>query len=272
MHPVLITFNFSFINGEIKAYPFFLILGGITVFFGSLFYAKRRKFTIQKVFITLSAMLAGALIGARLFFVYLNFGTFVSKPSLIFVVDATGLSLYGGIICAALIGVISCRIFNINFWKLGDTIAPFLGIGIAILRIGCFLNGCCFGKETKLLWGVTFPLFSPAHKFQMAHDPMGLFAVAPVHPTEIYELIAAIIGSILAYYILKKNVSNGIAVLVFGIWFTAFRWFNYYLMVRMPTFSASPNFYPLLYFAVISTGLVLLNIKLRFVKLIKFLF
>jgi phosphatidylglycerol:prolipoprotein diacylglycerol transferase len=135
--------------------------------------------------------------------------------------------------------------------KFADTVTPFIGIGIVLMRIGCFLNGCCFGKETDLPWGVKFPQFSPAHIWQISENVFGSLEVKPVHPTQIYELIAALFCTILALLIIKKKKPAGTAFLVCGIIFSAFRWFNMQFRV-LPYSEAVLNFwYPLLYAAII---------------------
>jgi prolipoprotein diacylglyceryltransferase len=96
---------------------------------------------------------------------------------------------------------------------------------------------------------------SEAHKYQLLNNETNILTVLPVHPTEIYELLAAGIGLFLASFLIRKKAPDGIAFLSFGIWFMAFRWFDYYLMVLPRTFQASPYFYPILYgFLIILCG------------------
>jgi phosphatidylglycerol:prolipoprotein diacylglycerol transferase len=55
--------------------------------------------------------------------------------------------------------------------------APALMLGIAIGRIGCLLNGCCFGSVTDVSWGIVFPAGSPAHAHQVAHGETFLYGL-----------------------------------------------------------------------------------------------
>ncbi|MGD0900825.1 MAG: prolipoprotein diacylglyceryl transferase family protein [Thermoguttaceae bacterium] len=57
--------------------------------------------------------------------------------------------------------------YRIRFLATADVIAPSLALGVALGRIGCMLNGCCFGAECDLPWGVAFPWNSPAHIHQV---------------------------------------------------------------------------------------------------------
>lgn len=263
MHPNLFKINLAFINFNIKAYSFFLVLAALTVFLGSLYLAKKRNLPVRDSFWILLIMLFSVFVGARLFHFLLNFELYQNYPEKLWSISTQGFSLFGGILAAITSGFFACQFFKINVWKLGDTVIPFLGIGIALTRIGCFLNGCCFGKITNYFWGVNFPFFSQAHKYQLSQNHEQLFSVEPVHPTQIYELGAALLGSFVAFYILKKKLPDGVAFLIFGIWFSAFRWFNYYFRVAPPTFDASPNFYPIFYFAIICVCSYLLYNKLK---------
>ena len=60
---------------------------------------------------------------------------------------------------------------------LADACIPSFALGIMITRIGCFLNGCCFGSETGCLLGVSFPEGSL---------PWSVYGAAPLHPTQLY--------------------------------------------------------------------------------------
>jgi phosphatidylglycerol---prolipoprotein diacylglyceryl transferase len=87
-----------------------------------------------------------------------------------------GFVFYGGFIVASLTAVLYTRIKRLPLAKLADILAPSVALGHAFGRLGCFFNGCCFGKPCSLPWAVTFP---PPH----------VMAGIPVHPTEIYEVI-----------------------------------------------------------------------------------
>jgi phosphatidylglycerol:prolipoprotein diacylglycerol transferase len=260
MHPELITF-FGFTP---KAYSFFTYLAGLVVFSGTFWLAGKSGLAKSKTVIVLMAMVIGTFIGARLLHILLNYGLYKSSPELVFSLDFRNFSLYGGILLAAFLGFITCRVLKLNLWLLSDSAAPFLGIGIALMRLGCFLNGCCFGKITSLPWGVHFPALSQAHIYQLAHGKGGLLSASPVHPTQLYELLSALAASGLALYLVRKKYPPGSAMLAFIIFFTAWRWISYsYFRVMPDTFDAPPYFYPLLYAGIILVSLVMLKKKIR---------
>ena len=95
---------------------------------------------------------------------------------------------------ASVAGVLAARLLRVDVWRLADAAAPAIGAGIVIMRLGCFANGCCFGKLTEGPTGVTFPPGSYAHFWELAHGYIKLFDVPlPVHPTQLYEAAGALV-------------------------------------------------------------------------------
>lgn len=236
---------------EISAYIFFSTTALVVVVAGSYFFALKRGFKSLDALIMLLSMAVAAFIGARLFNILIHFDWFLDNPSQIFSLSFAGFSLYGGLIFAILAGLVVGQLRKIPLFKFADTTIPFVGIGIAIFRIGCFITGCCFGKETDLPWGVTFEKLSPAHLSQINESVLGSLAVSPVHPTQLYELIAALIGVLIVVIILKKKKPAGTAFLAFGIWFSAFRLFNNFLRVLPYSDTVNNYFYPIFYITII---------------------
>ncbi len=108
--------------------------------------------------------LIGGIVGARAMYVLAHPSEFIERGVLsIFNVMQGGLEFYGGFI-AATIGVVG----YLTLWKHSlrwylDIIAPSAMLGLAFGRIGCYLNGCCWGGVCALPWAVTFPHGSPVH-------------------------------------------------------------------------------------------------------------
>lgn len=71
---------------------------------------------------------------------------------------------------------VKTRIENLPFLPYADAIAPVVGFGIFLTRIGCFLNGCCYGKPTHAWHGVHFPIDSPAGYYQSTMHASKLIA------------------------------------------------------------------------------------------------
>ena len=131
-----------------------------------------RDITPDPQFITNAALyfLIAGVLGARIFYVVHHFDKFQGDMLSVFAIWQGGLELLGGVIAIAVI------VFYMWYHKLPvrrylDILAVGLMLALAFGRIGCFLNGCCFGKPTNLPWGIRFPYDSLAYRSQVYPDP-----------------------------------------------------------------------------------------------------
>ncbi len=219
---------------QITSYNFFMILALIIVIIGSFIFAKKRNFKTSDTLWMLMWTAISVFLGARIFNILVNYDRYQKDFLRIFSLHSTWLSLYGGLLAGIITWVVISKFRKISLYKFADTVIPFVAIWIATMRVWCFLNWCCYGKETDLPWGVTFPEMSLAHIHQISNNIMNSMTVHPVHPTQIYELIAVLLGAFIVFYILKKQKINNsnkhwIAFFTFLIWFSAFRLANMYL-------------------------------------------
>jgi phosphatidylglycerol:prolipoprotein diacylglycerol transferase len=101
-------------------------------------------------------------------------------------VTSGGLTAYGGMLLAVVAAIpyliYARRRYGVNPLQLLDIMAPSLALGLAFGRLGCFLNGCCYGGPTDLPWGITWPAGSIPYE-------AGLHG--PVHPAQLYSALNA---------------------------------------------------------------------------------
>lgn len=103
--------------------------------------------------------MVGALLGSRgLHIFYEDFDYYREHPLDVFKVWQGGFVFYGGLLGAFLGLLIFTRIKKESTWKWLDFYAPVTALGYAIGRIGCFLTGCCYGRECDLPWAIEFTL------------------------------------------------------------------------------------------------------------------
>jgi phosphatidylglycerol:prolipoprotein diacylglycerol transferase len=129
-------------------------------------------------------LIVGAILGARIVYVTTYWREQFAGGSIweIFMIQRGGLVYYGGLIGAALGGMLYVRLKKLPLWKLGDVLAPSIALGYVFGRIGCFLNGCCYGKPSSLPWAIRFPADNPNHP-----------PTTPVHPTQVYDALLSLI-------------------------------------------------------------------------------
>lgn len=102
-----------------------------------------------------------------------------------------GLTFYGGLLLAVPGGLWYARRKRMATWRVANIAAPCIMLGLAIGRLGCFFNGCCYGAATDAWVGVQFP--GHAHA---------------VHPTQLYEAAGALVLSALLYRGLRAGSSG----------------------------------------------------------------
>jgi phosphatidylglycerol---prolipoprotein diacylglyceryl transferase len=170
---------------------------------------RAKKFGVESSKITDLALLIliMVVVGARMLYVIFHWSEF--NQHLISIIDfwhggLGGLMFFGGFVLALVVGVIYIRKEKMPIYKMLDAVAPAIVLGEGLTRIGCFLNGCCFGKPTHSFLGCLFPRYSPA----------GSIFHVPIQPTQLYSSLAGFILFITALVLEKKHLRDG---LLFGI-------------------------------------------------------
>ena len=135
-------------------------------------------------------IMIGGIIGARIAYVLANRRTFAASPGMIFRLDQGGLIYYGGFIGAALLVIAFARRQHEPLWPLTDFIATALPLGHAIGRIGCFLNGCCYGTSSTLPWSVAVD---------------GVMR----HPVQLYEAVGNLVIYAVLFVLYRRRQRDG---------------------------------------------------------------
>ena len=137
----------------------------------------------------------GALLGAKIYW-YLQYGTTWTDDEgnpyewyRVFFLWEGGMVFFGGLIGGVLGGLAYFKYVRVPILGMGDIGMPFLPLGHSIARIGCFLNGCCWGYPTDGPTGVVFPRGGLAWRRQLEDNLITRHADGPlpVHPTQLYE-------------------------------------------------------------------------------------
>jgi phosphatidylglycerol:prolipoprotein diacylglycerol transferase len=131
-----------------------------------------------------------SVVGSRLVFVLLNASYYINAPEQILRLTDGGLSFHGGFAAAILSGIAYCRMRGIDRWQMADIAAPYPALGYAIVRIGCFLRGCCYGVPTDVPWAL----------------PVSEFDDLPRHPTQLYS---SVLSLLLFFYLRSRRNHSG---------------------------------------------------------------
>lgn len=170
MHPEL--FRIPFTTLTVKSYGLMMVIG----FLAAVYVIRRlsRNITHDPKMITnasLYSLIAG-VVGARVFFVVHHFDLFKNDLPRVFAIWQGGLELFGGVIGATVVIILYLRCHKLPIRLYLDILAIGLMLALAFGRIGCFLNGCCFGKPADLPWpwAVHFPYASHPYVSQVEPD------------------------------------------------------------------------------------------------------
>ena len=172
----------------IRAYGLMLWIAIVVGLWRSLRAAKRTDIKPDHVVDVVIYAVLGGILGAHVMSILLDLSYYLKYPSAILDLwsgilapsgGLRGLSFHGGLIGAIGVTYLFTRWKKISFLEMLDLLSPGLAIAYAITRIGCLLNGCCYGIPTHLPWGIRF------------HVDGAL--TAPSHPTQIYGSIISMI-------------------------------------------------------------------------------
>jgi phosphatidylglycerol:prolipoprotein diacylglycerol transferase len=105
------------------------------------------------------------------------------------IIGASGLTIWGAVLGATLGIWIYSRFSHFRFGYLADLLAPAAPLAQVVGRVGCILNGCCYGTETSLPWGIVYTKESSYGYAASQALPEGM----GLHPTQLYEIIYLLI-------------------------------------------------------------------------------
>ncbi len=196
MLPTLLKFGWL----EVHSFGLFVAAGFLAGIALTLFYASKEKISPNHVLDLAILTVISAVVGARLFYVLGQFDYYRSNPLEIVMVQNGGLVFLGGLLLSLAAVYFYARRQHIPLLKLFDAITPGTALGYAIGRIGCFLNGCCFGLPTHSPWGVVFPPGSLAAAFCPGQ---------PLVPTQLYSSLLMLIAFLALAWLYRRKGFDG---------------------------------------------------------------
>ncbi len=224
-----IPLPFLHTNLPVYAYGFMLMVAFLAAITIARWRAKKENIDPNKITDLGIYLVCAGIFGARLFFVMQFFENYKDNLFNIFKIYEGGLVYYGGLFAAIIALLVFVKLHKMSFLKLVDILMPSAALGLGIGRIGCFLNGCCFGKVAPYIpWAISFPRTidkagmidgSPAFLQQCE---LGLVQLSdtqslPVHPTQLYSFLSDIALFFILSIFFKYRKRDGEIALLFGI-------------------------------------------------------
>jgi phosphatidylglycerol:prolipoprotein diacylglycerol transferase len=220
----------------------------------------RPDFSVNLAFLVIIA----GVIGARLFYAFFHWSDFSGHMIDIFNplgssegFGIAGLNLYGGLITALAAALIYCLLSKVSIAVVFDLFSPAIALGIFLTRIGCFLNGCCFGTECNLPWAVHFPVGS---------IPYSYLGDVPIHPAQLYSSLSGLVFFIGLSYVERHKRFVGLTFSLFmiveGIFRFLIEYVRYYETQMLTTVFGAVFTYN----QIIAVGLILLGAVLMLIS------
>ncbi|MDO4519664.1 MAG: prolipoprotein diacylglyceryl transferase [Eubacteriales bacterium] len=195
----------------IYGYGFMIALGIIAAFLIAEKRAKRNNLDSEQiVFLSVCTVLCGFL-GAKLLYWITELPAFIKNPMSFFTTMADGFVVYGGIIGGIIGGFVISKIKMLDFLAYFDLMIPSIAIAQGFGRIGCFLAGCCYGKETKSALHIVF------HSSWYAPNGVALI------PTQLYSAGLDFIHFAILLLIAAKTRKKGVVAACYLIFYSAGR-------------------------------------------------
>jgi phosphatidylglycerol:prolipoprotein diacylglycerol transferase len=190
----------------IRGYGLMLALSFIAGIFYIERITRRDGLNFERYIAIAYISIIGGVVGARVAYVLFHLEEFSGHWGSTFnpfsgeSYGIAGLNLYGGVILAVLGSFAYCKLRKMPILETFDYFAPTIGLGLAITRLGCFLNGCCFGTPTGLPWGISFPEGSM---------PFFVFGNLHLHPAQLYSSAYGLGLFLWLHWLMKRKSFDG---------------------------------------------------------------
>ena len=181
----------------VYGYGFMIATGVLAAWIVTEYRAKKQNLDSEHVFSLVLWCLMGGLLFAKLLFWITEWKSIAEDPGFFFDTLTDGFVVYGGIIGGILVGWLYCRIKKLKFLEYFDLMMPSIALAQGFGRIGCFLAGCCYGKETSGPLAVTFT------NSDFAPNNVALI------PTQIYSVFLDFAHFLLLLYVAKHKKADG---------------------------------------------------------------
>ena len=219
---------FSIGGLDIQWYGILITLGLVLAMVYAFTQVKKYGLNPDRVMDCIIGGIIGGVVGARAYYVLLNWNNYAGDWKSILNIREGGLAIYGGIIGSFLAGLLVAKIRKVKFLPLLDIVGIGFLLGQGIGRWGNFFNQEAFGTNTTLPWGMysegTCNYLSSVQE-TLAAQGVAVDPSLPVHPTFLYESIWCLLGFFLLWAYMKRRKFHGELILMYVMWYGAERFF-----------------------------------------------
>ncbi|MEZ3428345.1 MAG: prolipoprotein diacylglyceryl transferase [Lachnospiraceae bacterium] len=138
----------------VHGYGLMITIGVLAALFIAEARAKKRDINADVLYPLTLVCVGFGFAGAKVLFCIVEWRQFFKNPWQL--LTGNGFVVYGGIIGGVLAALLYCRFKKLNFWDYFDIVLPSVAVAQGFGRIGCFLAGCCYGRETNSFFGIAF--------------------------------------------------------------------------------------------------------------------
>ncbi|MFW6131440.1 MAG: prolipoprotein diacylglyceryl transferase [Candidatus Aminicenantaceae bacterium] len=257
MHPILIKIG----SVTIHSYGFMMAIGVIAAFLFVYYQGKKQGLPASKIIDMGFFVVLISLIGAKLILFIGDISLYINNPKELLSLLRSGGVFQGGLAFGFVFALWYMWKHKLPIWKVADIVAPGIALGHGFGRIGCFLAGCCFGRESSMPWGVTF---SSQYASNITGVPLGV----KIHPTQLYESVLNFLNFFVLFYLLKKKKFDGQVFAFYIINYSILRFFvefyrwhpDKYFLFPDASFYLKFSFHQIFCVVGLAAGLILLMI------------
>jgi phosphatidylglycerol:prolipoprotein diacylglycerol transferase len=173
--------------------------------------AKRKKLgmSTDDLYDLLFFLILGVMVGGRIGYVlFYDLGSYLQRPIEILYIWQGGMSFHGGFVGVLLATLFLCWKRKWNFWEIADLVCAAAPIGLGLVRLGNFINGELYGRQTTVPWGMVFPAGGDVVR----------------HPSQLYEaFLEGIVLFVIAQWLYRKDLYPGTVTWAFIGFYGLFR-------------------------------------------------
>lgn len=252
MYPVILRFSWF----TLYSYGVMISAGFILAIFYFLKSTRSANLPQDLMLNLVGGVIFFALVGARIFYILTHLKYYLFHPQEIYQIWEGGMVLYGGLFLSLLFSLYYIKAHNLSFGKISDCAAPAIALGFSIGRIGCFLNGCCYGIPSKFGF-----IFLPTTPAGVAFPDRSLF------PVQLVSSVNLLLIFLILNFLKKKNRFSQRLLALFFIFYSSHRFLVEFIRADTPHFILNLTLFQMISFALGTFSIIwLINPNWRFLK------